>query len=180
MSQHRSGVSKLQGANSVMYKVRSRTAYLALPQEYSHFLHSTFQGNMGVHFVGRQASGSNATIFSLSSVSSPILQIISSTLSDTLHIDYQAHGTPPVSFLYPGPNPFSGGEWVHLAVSLEPNKVAFFVDCQEAAVLSLRKENRIEIPQDVIIALGSTPGEKDSKFNVSFMYKKCLLFILQH
>ncbi|XP_011474483.1 kielin/chordin-like protein isoform X3 [Oryzias latipes] len=165
MSQHRSGVSKLQGANSVMYKVRSRTAYLALPQEYSHFLHSTFQGNMGVHFVGRQASGSNATIFSLSSVSSPILQIISSTLSDTLHIDYQAHGTPPVSFLYPGPNPFSGGEWVHLAVSLEPNKVAFFVDCQEAAVLTLRNENRIEIPQDVIIALGSTPGEKDSKFN---------------
>ncbi|XP_036068311.1 kielin/chordin-like protein isoform X3 [Oryzias melastigma] len=167
MSQHRSGVSRLQSPNSVMYKIRSRAPYLTLPQEYSHFLHSAFQGNMGVHFVGRQASGSNATILSLSSASSPILQILSSTVSNTLRINYQANGTPPVSVLYPATNPLSRGEWVHLAVSLEPDKVVFFVDCQEAAVLSFRNESRIklEIPQDVIIALGSTPGKKDNKFN---------------
>ncbi|XP_041854067.1 kielin/chordin-like protein isoform X3 [Melanotaenia boesemani] len=167
MSQHRGSVSKLQSPSSVMYKIRPRAAYLTLPREYSNFLHSNLQGSIGVHLVGRQASGSTATVLSLSSASLPILQIVSSTLNGTLRLDYSAGGRGLASFHYPRRNPLSGGEWVQLAVNLEPDRLTFFVDCQEAAVLALENENSInlELPQDVIIALASTPGNKDSKFN---------------
>ncbi|XP_072241827.1 kielin/chordin-like protein [Leuresthes tenuis] len=167
MSQHRSGVSRLQSPSSVMFKIRPRAAYLTLPREYSHFLHSNLRGSIGVHLVGRQASGSSATVFSLSSASSPIIQIISSTLNNTLRLDYPAAGPGLNSFQFPSGNPLSRGEWVQLAVSLEPGRLAFFVDCQEAAVFEIKSENRInlDIPEDVVIALASTPGKKDSKFN---------------
>ncbi|XP_030586934.1 kielin/chordin-like protein [Archocentrus centrarchus] len=124
---------------------------------------------MGVHVVARQAPRSTATVFSLSSASSPILQIISSTLDNTLRLDYQAEGKPHsfASFHFPGTNPFSSETWVQLAVSLEPDRLTFFVDCQEAAVLLIESENKInlELPQDVLITLGSTLGKRDSKFS---------------
>lgn len=65
-----------------------------------------------------------------------------------------------------------GGEWVQLAVSLEPDRLVFFADCKEAVVIGIKSANRIslEVPQDVVIALGSTPGKKDSKFNVSLIH----------
>lgn len=169
LSQQRSGISRLHSPNGVMYKIRQRAAYLILPQEYSSFLHSNFQGSLGVHLVGRQASGSSATLFSLSSSSSPILQIISSTINNSLHLDYQTAGLSHASFYFPERNPMPGGEWVQLAVSLEPNRLVFFADCQEAVVLGIKSANRIglDISQDVVIALGSTPGKKGSKFNGS-------------
>lgn len=170
MSHHISGVARVQSPSSVMYRIRSRAPYLTLPPEYSQILHSSHRGSMGLYFVGRQSPGSSATLFSLSSTSSPILQIISSTPNDTLYLDYQAGGGAQglASFHLPRRNPFSSDEWVQLAVSLEPNRLAFFVDCQEAVVVPLKSEERInlELPQNVVITLASTPRRKASKFNV--------------
>ncbi|XP_014900210.1 kielin/chordin-like protein [Poecilia latipinna] len=166
LSQHRSGVSRLQSPNGLMYKIRHRAAYLILPQEYSDFLHSNFQGSIGVHLVGRQASGSSATLFSLSSATSPVLQIISSTINNSLHLDYQSAGVSLARFYFPKRNPVRGGEWVQLAMSLEPDRLVFYADCQEPVIIGIKSENRIrlDVSRDVVIALGSTPGEKDSKF----------------
>lgn len=174
MSHHISGVSILQSPpGRATYRIRPKAPNLILPREYSHFLYSNLQGGMGVHLVGHQASGSSATLFSLSSASSPILQIISSTINDTLRVDYQAGGGAAqslASFHFPRRNPFSREEWVQLAVSLETDRLAFFVDCQEAVVLQLKSQERInlQMPQDVVVTLASTPGKKDSKFSVSF------------
>lgn len=175
MSHHITGVSRLQSAGSVTYRIRPRAPYLSLPREYSNFLYSNLRAGMGVHLVGHQASSSSATLFSLSSGSSPILQIISSTLNNTLCLDYRAGGGGAqglVSFHFPRRNPFSREEWVQLAVSLETDRVAFFVDCQEAVVVPIKNKERInlELPQDVAVTLGSTPGKKDSKFSVSFSH----------
>lgn len=172
MSHHISGVSKAQSPDGVIYRIRPRAPYLTLPPEYSQFLHSNLLGSMGVHFVGRQSSGSSATLFSLSSPSAPILQIVSSTLNNTLHLEYQAGGGAArglTSFHFPTSNPFSGEEWVQLAVSLEPDRLAFFVDCEEAVVVPIKSEGRInlELPQNVAITLASSPQRKDSKFSVS-------------
>lgn len=173
-SQHINGVSKLQRAlGHTVYGICPKAPSLILPQEYSHFLHSNLQGGMGVHLVGHQALGSSATLFSLSSASSPILQIISSTPNNTLHVDYQAGGggraQSHVSFHFPGKNPFSRDEWVQFAVSLETHRLVFFVDCQEAVILQLKSEEqlKLQIPQDVVVTLASTPGKKHSKFSVS-------------
>lgn len=174
MSHYMSGVARLQSPGSVVYKLRPKAPYLTVPREYSHLFHSNLQGSMGLHLVGHQASGSSATLFSLSSASSPILQIISSSLNNTLHLDYQAGGGARglASFHFPGRNPFSRQEWVQLAVSLETDRLAFFVDCEEAVVLPIKSEERInlELPQDVVVTLASTPGKKDSKFSVSFLH----------
>lgn len=173
MSHHINGVARLQSPGSVTYRIRPRAPYLTLPREYSHFLYSNLQGSMGVHLVGHQASGSSATLFSLSSASSPILQIISSTLNNTLRLDYQAGGGARslASFHFPRKNPFSREEWVQLAVSLETDRLAFFVDCQEAVVLPITSERiNLELPQDVVVTLASTPGKKDSKYTVSFLH----------
>ncbi|XP_027855893.1 kielin/chordin-like protein [Xiphophorus couchianus] len=166
ISQQRSGVSRLQSPNGVTYKIRHRAAYLILPQEYSSFLHSNFRGSIGVHLVGRQAPRSSATLFSLSSATSPILQIISSTINNSLHLDYQSAGVSLARFYFPQKNPIRGGEWVQLAVSLEPDRLVFYADCQKPIVIGIKSENRIhlDIPHDVVIALGSTPGKTESKF----------------
>lgn len=177
MSHHRSGVSTLQSPGGVAYRIRTRAPYLTLPREYSHVLRSNLHSGFGVHLMAHQTSGPNTTLFSLSSTSSPILQIISSNLNNTLHLDYQATGGGlPSQFSFPRRNPFSREEWVQLAVSLESDRVVFFVDCQEAAVLPIKAEERInlEVPQDVVVTLASTPGKKESKFTVSLL---CLLHI---
>ncbi|KAM4553451.1 kielin/chordin-like protein [Fundulus diaphanus] len=167
LSQHRSGVSRLHSPSGVTYKIRSRAAYLILSQEHSRFLHSNFHGSIGVHLVGRQASGSRATLFSLSSASSPILQIISSTVNNSLQLDVRSAGVSRASFHFPRGNPVAQGEWVELAVSLEPDRLVFYADCQDAVVMGIKSEDRInlDVPHDVVIALGSTPGRQDSKFN---------------
>lgn len=179
MSQHISGVSRQQSPPGLAtYRIRPRAPHLSLPREYSHFLYSNLQGGMAVHLVGHQASGSSATLFSLSSASSPIVQIVSSTSNNTLRLDYRAGGGRGVgaqrltSIHFPGRNPFSRDEWVQLAVSLETDRVVFFVDCQEAVVWQLKSEERINLrmPPDVVVTLASTPGKKDSKFSVSFLH----------
>lgn len=172
MSQHKTGVARLQSHGSVAYRIRSRAPYLTLPPEYSHFLHLNLQGSMGLHLVGHQSSGTSATLFSLFSASTPILQIISSTMNNTLRLDYQDGGGAPGldSIYFPQRNPFSKDEWVQLALSLEPDRLVFFVDCQEAVVVPIQNDKRIKLklPQDVVVSLGSTPRRKESKFCVSF------------
>lgn len=170
MSDRISGVFRLQSLSGpAVYRIRPRAPSLTLPPEYSRLLHSNIQGSMGVHFAALQAPGTSATLLSLSSASSPILQLISSTLNDTLHLSF-LNGKRFANFGFPGRNPFSREEWVQLAVSLEPERLAFFIDCQEAVILHLKHEENINlmIPQDVVVTLASTPGKKDSKFSVSF------------
>ncbi|XP_056138469.1 kielin/chordin-like protein [Lampris incognitus] len=170
MSHPIKGVSRLQGETSgtSVYKLRSKAPHLTLPREYSHFLFSTLQGSMGVHLVGRQAPDSRATLLSLSSKSSTIFQIFSSTVSNTLRLDYQAGpGARGLGSVYlPGGNPFSGANWVQLALGLEPSRLAVFIDCREAVVLERKREERISLalPQDLVVTLASIPGDTDSKF----------------
>ncbi|KAM8892202.1 kielin/chordin-like protein isoform 2-T2 [Spinachia spinachia] len=167
VSHHMSGGASQQKPGGVMYKIRPRAPCLTLPREYS-YLYPHPQGTMGVHLVGRQSSGSSATLFSISSASSPILQLISSTHNYSLRLDYNAGGDQGlVSFYYPRRNPFSGEEWVQLAVSLETDRLAFFVDCQEPVVLPIKSDEKINLnlPEDTVVTLASTPGKKDSKFS---------------
>lgn len=174
MSDHISGVFRLQSPSGpAVYRIRPRAPNLTLPPTYSRLLHSNVQGSIGVHLVALQATGTSATLLSLSSSSSPILQIISSTLNNTLDLSIlngEGGGRRIASFGFPGRNPFSREEWVQLAVSLEPERLAFYIDCQEAVILHLKHEENINllIPQDVVVTLASTPGKMDSKFSVSF------------
>ncbi|XP_056907493.1 kielin/chordin-like protein [Takifugu flavidus] len=171
MSDRISGVFRLQSPSGpAAYRIRPRAPNLTLPPEYSRLLHSSVQGSMGMHLVALQSPGTSASLLSLSSASSPILQLISSTLNDTLQLSFlkgQGGGQQIARFAFPGRNPFSTEEWVQLAVSLEPERLAFFINCQEAVILHLEHEEKINllIPQDVVVTLASTPGKKDSKFS---------------
>lgn len=165
-SHHISGVSRLQDPTGATYRIRPRAPHLTLPREYSRALLADLRSALGVHLVGRQAGGTAATLFSLTSAtSSPGLQIVSSTLDHTLRV-LTAGG----SLVYPGRNPFSRDQWVRLAVSLESDRLTFFVDCDQAAELLLRGGENVDlqVPRDIVITLGSTPGKKESKFSVSF------------
>lgn len=177
MSDHISGVLRLQSPSGpAAYRIRPRAPNLTLPPEYSRLLSSKVQGStLGVHLVALQAPGTSATLLSLSSSSSPVLQIVSSTLNHTLDLSFlngEGEGGRIASFGFPGRNPFSGGEWVQLAVNLEPERLVFYVDCQEAVTLHLKQEEKLHlrIPQDVAVTLASTPGKRDSKFSVSLSH----------
>ncbi|KAF3688881.1 Kielin/chordin-like protein Cysteine-rich motor neuron 2 protein [Channa argus] len=169
MSQDLAGVARLQSGGSEIYRIRPKAPFMILPPKYTHFLYSNIHGSMGVHLVGHQSSGSSATLFSLSSKSLPLLQIVSSTPNKTLRLDYRPAGGAQMlaSIHFPMRNPFSTEEWVQLAVSLEPDRLTWFVDCQEAIVVLLKREERInlDLPQDFVVTLGSTPGKKHSKFS---------------
>ncbi|KAM6960594.1 kielin/chordin-like protein [Aplochiton taeniatus] len=125
---------------------------------------------MGVHLLGRQAPNASATLLSLSSSSSstPFLQLSSSTLSNSLRLDYQA-GPPGQGLtrtLFPGGSPFSGGRWVRMALGLEPCRLVLFVDCREAVVLQRGPTERVrlELPQDLMVTLASAPWDSASRF----------------
>lgn len=180
-SHHGNGLSRLSSPDGVIYKIRPRASFLTLSQEYSQFLYANLHGSMGVYLVGRQSLESTSVLFSLSSQSSVILQLISSTLNNTLRMDYRAEGSRQVgeqslvSVVYPKRNPFSSQEWVHLAVSLKDDRLVFFVNCEEAIFLPIENKINLELEQNVIITLAGTPGRKDSKFSVSFVADDLLL-----
>ncbi|CAB1323112.1 unnamed protein product, partial [Coregonus sp. 'balchen'] len=104
-------------------------------------------------------------------LSSPLLQLYSSTRSKSLRLDHQAGsgGQGLASVLFPGGSPFSGGGWVRLALNLEAGHVSLFVDCREAVVIQRDKEERVklQLPPDLVITLASTQGDMESKFTVS-------------
>lgn len=183
MSDHISGVFRLQSPSGpAAYRIRPRAPNLTLPPESSRLLSSRVQGStLGVHLVALQAPGTSATLLSLSSSSSssssPILQIASSTLNNTLDLSFlngEGEGGRIASVGFPGRNPFSGEEWVQLAVNLEPERLVFYVDCEEAVTLHLKREEKLHlrIPQDVVVTLASTPGKRDSKFSVSLSHSR--------
>ena len=189
MTQPIKGVSRTHGEDpgTLVYKLRPRAPHLSLPHQQSHLLLSVLQGGMGVHLVARQALHSSSSLLSLSSSSSsssPILQIQSSTLNNTLRLDYsEGKGAQGLgSLLFPAGNPFSGGDWVQLALGLEPDRLALFVDCQEAVAIHRKGEERLNmhLPQDLVITLASTPGESDSKFVVSGPHLLALSPSLSH
>ncbi|XP_055365980.1 kielin/chordin-like protein isoform X2 [Betta splendens] len=161
------GVTRLQSPDGATYRFRPRAPFLTLPAESTRSLGASLRGAMGVHVAGHQSSGSGAALLSLSSASSWMLRIASSTLDGTLRVDYRTGGGAPASARFPGRNPFSGDAWVQLAVSLEPDRLVFFVDCREAVVVPLGSGERMDLapPKGVVVTLGGTPGEKDSKFN---------------
>ncbi|KAM9854759.1 kielin/chordin-like protein [Aulostomus maculatus] len=170
LSHQTSGVSRLHSPGGVMYRIRPRAPHLTLPREYTQSLLSNLHGGIGVHLVGSQARGTDASLLSLSSPSSPILQIISSTLNNTLRLDYRGGVQGIASFHLPRRNPFSREEWVQLAVSLEPQRLVFFVDCQKAAVIPVKQEEKLnlELLRNSVVTLASTPRKKDSKFTGHF------------
>lgn len=122
---------------------------------------------MTVHLVGHQTSDSLASLFSLSSSSAPILQITSSL--KRLSLDYQPPGAVQklTSLQFPNKNPFVAEKPLQLAISVEPERVTFFVACQEAVVLKSDERINLSLPRDVVVTLASTPGKQDSKFTVS-------------
>ncbi|XP_068507212.1 kielin/chordin-like protein isoform X1 [Syngnathus scovelli] len=168
ISHPKSGLSRLHSPTGTVYRIRPRAPHLTLPAQYSRILRSEFQGSMGFHLVGQQLQRTNISLLSLST-SSVLLQLTSSTLDDVLRVDYRAGGGIR-SFLFPETNPFSSGKWVQLAVSLEPDRLVYFADCQEVQVVLVKAKEKLELelPQDVVITLGSTPGRKDSKFSGQF------------
>uniref|UniRef100_A0AAV2KTK0 Uncharacterized protein n=1 Tax=Knipowitschia caucasica TaxID=637954 RepID=A0AAV2KTK0_KNICA len=167
LSQPASGVSWVQTTTGVLYKLRSRTPHLTLLPEYSQIISSNIisSSSLGMLLMGLQSSHSPATLFSLCSPSSPILQIISS--SKSLSVEYWSSGAiqKPFVAVFPRRNPFVASDLIRLAVSVEPERVTFFVECDEAVVVPIETEERINLtlPGDLLVTVGSTPGRKHSK-----------------
>ncbi|XP_028305155.1 kielin/chordin-like protein isoform X2 [Gouania willdenowi] len=164
------GISRVQTSSTVVYKIRPRAPYMTLPQKYSHVLTSDPQAGFCVRVEAQQTSGTNGSLFSISSASTPFLQVISSTVNNTLRLDYLAGDKGlqgSVSSYFPKRNPFSEGGWVRLAVCLQREHVTLYVECEDPAVLATKSNNKTNLflPRDVSITLASTPGRKDSKFN---------------
>lgn len=162
LSQPLSGVSRTQTSTGTLYRLRSRAPHLTLPSEYSELLRSNVS-SLGVLLVGQQTSEQTAALFSVSSPSGPVLQITSSF--KTLSVEYQSAGGRLSSVVFPEKNPFTGPELVRLAISVEPEMVTFFVDCEEAVFVPVKNEKRInlDLSGNMTVTLGSSVGRKDSK-----------------
>lgn len=159
-----SGISRVQTSTGMLYKLRSRAPHLTLPSEYSNYIRSKINNSLGVLLIGQQTSDQPATLFSLSSSSSPVLQITSS--SKILSVDYESPGRKLSSLVYPRRNPFAAEDLVRLAISVEPERVTFFVECEEEVVVPVKSDEKIDLTLagNLTVTLGSTPGRKDSKF----------------
>ena len=84
-------------------------------------------------------------------------------------MEFRSSGEKVSKLEYPGKNPFVAEDLVHLAVSVEPDRVTFYVECKEEVSVPVRSGERINLTSagNVSVTLGSTPGRKDSKFSVS-------------
>ncbi|XP_053144733.1 kielin/chordin-like protein isoform X3 [Hemicordylus capensis] len=170
------GVTKAKGPDPGVpaWKFRQRVPHLTLPWDYSIYLLSTVQGALGFHFVARQNRGSEGTLIALVSPAAtkrdgrPLLQLVSSTLSDQLRLEYRAvHNMEPASFVFPGGNPFAHSRWARLALNLEPQCISLFVDCQEPIVFQKGHGEEVLsliLPLDLQITFASLAGDKASKF----------------
>ncbi|XP_072551912.1 kielin/chordin-like protein [Salminus brasiliensis] len=169
------GVTKVKGREPGVqaWRLRSRTPHLTLPREFSLYLLSSSRGSLGLHLVGQQARNSEATLISLISEAAwqldgrPLLSLSSSTRDNWLRLEYRSQdGQKPEVLTLPGENPFSGGEWVRMGLSLEPKRLQLFVECKEAMVVELEDQAlNLEFPLDLQITFSSTAGNKTSKFS---------------
>ncbi|XP_035381615.1 kielin/chordin-like protein isoform X1 [Electrophorus electricus] len=156
----------------------SHTSQQTLPRNITLHLRSALQGSLGLHLVGRQASGAEATLISLHAAGrrkrlrEPLLHLTSSTREGWLRLEFRSEkGLKTELLTLPGGNPFSGGGWVKMALSLEPRRVLLFVECREATLVELPAEGptlSLDFPRDLTITFSSTAGNKASRFTGSW------------
>ncbi|XP_016400320.1 kielin/chordin-like protein [Sinocyclocheilus rhinocerous] len=171
------GVSKVKGRDpkTPAWRFRSNTPHLKLPQTFLDYLFNTSQGVLGLHLVGRQSRGSEATLISFTSSTflqngdRPLLELISNTKADRLQLEFRsADGMQPEVLKLPAGSPFTSRGWVRMALSVEPRQMVLYVDCQDAVVLKLKEGGRIltlDFPHDLQVIFSSTAGKKASKFS---------------
>ncbi|MBN3295301.1 KCP protein, partial [Amia calva] len=170
------GVTKAKGLEPGIpaWKFRQRVPHLTLPRDFSIYFLSTLQGSIGFHFVARQSKNSDGTLISFISPTAmkkdghPLLQLVSSTRSNQLRLDYRAvHSMEPASILFPGGTPFSNTKWARVALNLESHKISLFIDCEESIVFEKNQGEDVlslMLPIDLEITFASMPGNKASKF----------------
>ncbi|XP_016099501.1 kielin/chordin-like protein [Sinocyclocheilus grahami] len=171
------GVSKVKGRepNTTAWRFRSNTPHLKLPQTFLDYLFNTSQGVLGLHLVGRQSRGSEATLISFTSSTflqngdRPLLELVSNTKADRVQLEFRsADGMRPEVLKLPAGSPFTSRGWVRMALSVEPRQMVLYVDCQDAVVLKLKEGGRIltlDFPHDLQVIFSSTAGKKSSKFS---------------
>ncbi|MBN3274905.1 KCP protein, partial [Polyodon spathula] len=176
------GVSKAKGLESGIpaWKFRQRVPHLTLPRDYSIYFLSTMQGSIGFHFVAQQAKNSDSTLISFISPTAmkkdghPLLQLVSSTRSNQLRLEYRAvHSMEPATILFPGGTPFSNSKWARMAFNLEAHKITLFIDCEESIIFEKNQgEDVLSLifPIDLEITFASMPGNKASKFLVRCLF----------
>ncbi|KAK6488158.1 kielin/chordin-like protein isoform X1 [Huso huso] len=170
------GVSKAKGLEPGIpaWKFRQRVPHLTLPRDYSIYFLSTMQGSIGFHFVAQQAKNSDSTLISFISPTAmkkdghPLLQLVSSTRSNQLRLEYRAvHSMEPATILFPGGTPFSNSKWARIALNLEAHKITLFIDCEESIIFEKNQGEDVLsliLPIDLEITFASMPGNKASKF----------------
>ncbi|KAJ8261952.1 hypothetical protein GJAV_G00160380, partial [Gymnothorax javanicus] len=170
------GVTKTKGLEPGIpaWKFRQRVPHLTLPRDFSIYFLSTMQGSIGFHFVAQQAKNSDGTLISFISPAAlkkdgrPLLQLVSSTRSNQLRLDYRSvHSMEPASILFPGGTPFSNERWARVAFNLESHKISLFIDCEEPIVFEKTGGEDVlslTLPIDLEITFASVPGDKASKF----------------
>lgn len=175
------GVSKVKGRDpkTPAWRFRSNLPHLKLPQTFLDYLFNTKQGVLGLHLVGRQSRGSEATLISFTSSTflqndeRPLLELVSNTKADWLQLEFRsADGLRPEVLKVPGGSPFMSGGWVRMALSVEPRQMVLYVDCQDAVVLKLKEGGQIltlDFPHDLQVIFSSTARKKASKFSVSLL-----------
>ncbi|KAF4101146.1 hypothetical protein G5714_017578 [Onychostoma macrolepis] len=170
------GVSKVKGRDpkTPAWRFRSNSPHLKLPQTFLDCLFNTSQGVLGLHLVGRQSRGSEATLISFTSSTflqndeRPLLELVSNTKADWLQLEFRsADGLRPEVLKVPGGSPFTSSGWVRMALSVEPRQLVLYVECQEAVVLKLKEGGQIltlDFPHDLQVIFSSTARKKASKF----------------
>lgn len=133
---------------------------------------SLLQGSLSLRLIGQQSKGSEATFISLSSGNGALLfQLISNTQDDFLLLEFHSERSGQSEVLsIPGGNPFSGGKWARMALSLFPGRVLVYLECRDTQVLQLKEQTvNFRLPQDLHVTFSSTPENKTSKFIVSYL-----------
>uniref|UniRef100_A0A8C4SMX2 Kielin cysteine rich BMP regulator n=1 Tax=Erpetoichthys calabaricus TaxID=27687 RepID=A0A8C4SMX2_ERPCA len=170
------GVSKTKGLDPGIpaWKFRQRVPHLTLPRDYSIYFLTTMQDSIGIHFVAQQAKNSDGTLISFFSPAAlkkdghPLFQLVSSTRSNQLHLEYRTmQSMDPATILFPGGTPFANGKWARVALNLEAHKVTLFIDCEESIIFEKKHGEDVLsmiLPIDLEITFASMPGNKASKF----------------
>uniref|UniRef100_A0A8D0C9R4 Kielin/chordin-like protein n=1 Tax=Scleropages formosus TaxID=113540 RepID=A0A8D0C9R4_SCLFO len=175
------GITKAQDSKDgfQVWNFHQKLPDLTLPQDVSTFLVDNTRGSLGFHFVAQQAKHTTGTLITLTSpanmkgASWPLLSVVSSRTSDQLRLHYRAlSDMKPAYILFPDGTPFSSSHWAQLALSVEINKVVIFVDCREAIMLEKNPLLSLDLPADLQVTLGSTPGDQASKFVGSWQTAK--------
>ncbi|XP_030646302.1 LOW QUALITY PROTEIN: kielin/chordin-like protein [Chanos chanos] len=159
------GVTKVKGRDPGMWawRFRSRTPHLTLPPE--HWTHP-LDRTLSFHLIGQQSPGSEATLLSLTNHGRVLLRLISNTRSNWLRLETGEDVGGTVEFS--GGSPFARGGWVELALTVEPERLVLFVDCQEAQVLQLTdpmSELNTAPHSQLLLTFSSTAGDRASKFS---------------